>query len=388
MTKQQYYSPILFALAGTIAGIYVQSVCTIPILYLLCGCCATLIILGLALLSRSNILLKCFVSVFTFFTGALLLHAQNIERENLLTLIGRKKIDLIATVTDKGDWLQAPNRQNGTVMRLAGSETFSFATLSHQHLDFDFLCYTRTKTSLEVGDQVVVKNVFVKPPKNSSQSGNPSYDDYLLKEQVLCAIFTTGSYQCKLVSRPLFSLNRWIWNMRDHAYQTVKKKLSESAGDYFGLIFLGNKQQSSISELRTIFGYWGLSHYLARSGLHIVLFIMIWTFLLRLIPMHAAFKRCILILLCIAYDLLSWTSIPFARAYYAFLLMKGGELLHQQINYLHILSIVCLSILLFNPMQLFFLDFQLTFALTFTLVFISALFTKHKKAAGNQRNLT
>jgi competence protein ComEC len=167
--------------------------------------------------------------------------------------------------------------------------------------------------------------------------------------------------------------------MRNDVYQAIRTKLSPLTADYFGLIFLGNKQQESAHTLRTMFSYWGLSHYLARSGLHIILFIMLWSFFFRIIPLHGSIKRVMLVVICVVYDFLSWSSIPFARAYYAFLLMKGGELLYQQINYLHILSIVCLSILLFNPMQLFFLDFQLTFALTFTLVFLSALFSAHKK---------
>lgn len=376
MIKARNYTPILLPLAGIIGGIYAQNVCSFLPLTPIVGCCLIMGILGLALYKHSMFLLKIFVTMFAFFLGALLLYLQNTEQALLVGLLSGKKIDAVALVTDKDDWIvqQGSEQKRGDVLRLTACEAFSYNVSHHQHVIFDLLCYSRQSTSLQVGDTMLLKNIIIKPPQHTSGSGNPTYDDYLLKEQVLGAVFTTGSYQCKLISRPSFSLKRWLWTLRNDMYQKLKSKLSGRAADYFGLIFLGNKQQAWTNELRTTFSYWGLSHYLARSGLHIILFIMIWTFLLRLFPFHSAIKRCILVIVCIVYDFLSWTSIPFARAYYAFLLMKGGELLYQQINYLHILSIVCLSILLFNPMQLFFLDFQLTFALTFTLVFLSQYF--------------
>lgn len=381
MINKKYYTPVLWPLVGTIAGIYSQAVCNFAPLVLIAGLCIVIAILGLALYKRSTLMLKISVTFFTFFLGALLLYTQNAEQAHLARMLANKKVDVIAVVTEKDDWIiqQGFSQHVGSVFRLTASEAYNYRSSEHQHVTFDLLCYCRHTTSLQVSDTVLIKNIVIKPAKNLSRSGNPTYDDYLLKEQVLCAVFTTGSYQLKLISRPLFSLKRWLWTARNDVYLAIRQKLSPSTADYFGLIFLGNKQQASSSELRTKFGYWGLSHYLARSGLHIVLFIMLWTFLFRLVPLHGSIKRCMLVVICIVYDFLSWTSIPFARAYYAFLLMKGGELLYQQINYLHILSIVCLSILLFNPMQLFFLDFQLTFALTFTLVFLSALFSIHKK---------
>lgn len=74
-----------------------------------------------------------------------------------------------------------------------------------------------------------------------------------------------------------------------------------------------------------------------------------------------------------AYALLTWSSISFIRAILAFFIFILSTLLWAPSHGLYRLTLVCFLILICNPFQLFFLDFQLSFLITFTLVWLSTL---------------
>ena len=161
---------------------------------------------------------------------------------------------------------------------------------------------------------------------------------------------------------------------RNTTYEKLSKKLSRKTATFFSSIFLGTKAFSPIDKTKEAFGFWGLAHYLARSGLHIVLLIFAWSLLLNIIPLPFWQKRIILLCVTLFYTALTWSSISFMRALGVFILYEVGRIFKYQMNFLHILSFVCITILISNPLQLFFLDFQLSFALTFALVLTPILF--------------
>lgn len=370
MKKQhKHQSLLILPLCGTIAGIYMHATYNLSFIILSIGITIILMLTLWGLFQKHHRLLLWCSAAIMFFAGAVCFHMQHYEHQLLHKLIAGKKINIVAVVHDKNDWKH--EHGYGEVLRLHVCEFSPYNSLTRESVSFDVLCYHRYPTSVHVGDIVLIKDVTLKPTLPSAQHDKPTYNDYLLKENVFCSIFTTGSRPFICINRPHWSIKRWIWNVRNTTYETLKKKLSPIAGTYYGLIFLGNKQHDGIDDLKDTFNYWGLAHYLARSGLHIVLFIMIWTLILRLLPIHLTIKSCLMMLIGIIYDYLSWSSTPFVRAYYAFLLTKIGEISYHHIYYLHTLSLICLWMLLFNPMHLFFLDFQLTFALTFALVFCS-----------------
>lgn len=307
-----------------------------------------------------------------FFAGGLLLRLQFLERDMLLSGIGGKRLHLIGRMTDKGVW---PGK--GDIVRLSVSDVVNVNNYQHHPVSCEVLCYLRGDGKcLQVGDTVMVRNTRINLPPDRQSFDGQTYDDYLLKQGAVAAIFASGGKQCKVVHRPTWSLQRFFWKLRDRVYTGLQRRLSPQTFKYLSLIFLGNKQQADVNTMRATFNQWGVAHHLARSGLHIVLFIVMWTSLLRLVPVHCFLKKLMLILLCLVYACLSWSSLPFVRALYAFLLMQVGHLFCRQANYLHLLSIICLVLLLFNPLQLFFLDFQLSFALTFSLVFLSLRSTR------------
>lgn len=372
MNKKKLYTPLLIPLLSLMVGIFLTHYVSLSNTKILVGIIFPLVMCIGGSLYKNSKAIKVAVSLLFFLFGGLLVNFQKQEFELTLALFKNEKVTLIGTILEKDPWIGRPG---GELMRVSVCEIYHSYTSYHQHFSCDVLVYSPYPTHVDVGDLIQLKSVEMKASsKNDYQT--PTYQDYLFKEGIIASLFITGSNYIKTLYKPTWNLRKTLWGIRKKICLSINQKLNDTTRTYFNLIFLGNKHQENNTELREFFGYWGLSHYLARSGLHIVLFIIMWTYLLCLIPIHISFKRILLIILCIIYDLVSWTSIPFLRAYYAFLCMKFGELLGLHIHYIHILSLLCMGMLLFNPLLLLFLDFQLTFLLTFILVIISQEFNQ------------
>lgn len=239
-----------------------------------------------------------------------------------------------------------------------------------QPTDFIVCLYTRKTPNIMVQDEIFIPEIMVKPIENQS------FIWYLIKEGITATIFV-DNVAYELLNRPKKSIKRAIFELRATTVRSLQRKMNRRTFQLFSSIFLGYKPvpKQELEASKNHFATWGVMHYLARSGLHMVIFIFVWQVLLALLPLPFMLKQISLIALTILYCLLSWTSISFMRAVLSFLFYKLCTLFFLQTNFLHILTIVCLIVLMHNPLQLFFLDFQLSFGLTFALALFSQLQT-------------
>jgi ComEC/Rec2-related protein len=236
--------------------------------------------------------------------------------------------------------------------------------------------YTRKSADLRsvlVGDTVGINDITFK------KMNNADFGKHLLKEGIAATLFIPD---CLLVHihRPEKSSKRMLFYMRQRIVDALKHRIDPRTYQLFISIFLGNKQSPKYLSEKTKehFNTWGVTHYLARSGLHMVIFIIIWQFLFSFLPLPRLLKEIVLMLLCILYCMLSWASVSFNRAFLTCILYRTCTLLRLQTNFLHLLTIVCLLILVENPLHLFFLDFQLSFGLTWALALFNHIQTHHK----------
>lgn len=202
---------------------------------------------------------------------------------------------------------------------------------------------------------------------------NENYKRYLIKEQLLGHINSNRPF--KLIKRPHYSFNRWLTQKRNALLTKASQQLSPQTFTLFASIFWGKKEldPAQMDPIKDHFKVWGILHYLARSGLHLLLFVILWGWLLSWAPLPFNAKQIFMAFLIIGYHLLSWPSISFIRSIVLFLFYKICLLYDLQINTLHLLALTCIIILVINPFQLFFLDFQLSFGLTFALAWLTTL---------------
>ncbi len=228
--------------------------------------------------------------------------------------------------------------------------------------------YTDSINKFLVGDTIEIKDIIFKKPID------PSFNFYLMK-QGITATTHQKNLEFKLIHRPKLSLQRAVFYSKKNIFERLKKKISPNVFPLVSSVFFGLKsgRKHFLDRLKELFKAWGILHFLARSGLHLVIFIFLWNIIIRFIPIAFIFRQILFIFLGAIYCGLTWTSIPFIRAISIFFLYKIGPLLNARTNTTHLLAIICLMMLLNNPSLLFFLDFQLSFGLTFALAWFGQL---------------
>ncbi len=230
--------------------------------------------------------------------------------------------------------------------------------------------YSANTPDIKVGDLLKINALPIKKPNNEK------FWQYLMKEGILTTLFAQ-KFEYTIEHRPRYSLRRWFFEYKHNLFARFKSQLSPSTFHLFASLFLGVKNKKALETVNRQFKYWGIVHYLARSGLHLAVVITIYEAALRFIPLPFIAQHLLLLLLGILYYLLSWSSISFIRAFIMFLFYKLSTLAQLPTHFLHILLATCYIILLSNPMQLFFLDFQLSFCLTFALGWLNLYRTDH-----------
>ncbi|MBA3954230.1 ComEC/Rec2 family competence protein [Candidatus Dependentiae bacterium] len=234
--------------------------------------------------------------------------------------------------------------------------------------------YLLQKPLCKPGDTLSIKNITIQAPKLK-------FEHYLLKESSLGTLFLPNiDYTC--LSTAPYSFARISADNKQRVSTALTYKLNKLTHTLFCTIFLGTKPSNTLylTSVKELFSYWGIIHYLARSGLHVALIVMIWSLLLCWLPLPYYFKQLLLMSLIGLYTILTWSSISFIRAFVTFLLYKFCIFHSRPSHAVHILTLTTLGILTANPLQLFFLDFQLSFALTFALAWFNEIKIYYKNS--------
>ncbi len=236
-------------------------------------------------------------------------------------------------------------------------------------------CYTKCTPKGQIGDTIQLDNIKI------STKSKSSFSDYLKKEGIHATTFLSWNAQ-SILHHPTYSLTRTLHQIKYAILDNIRQKSSTQAITLISTIFFGNRLyvKQNYLKLKDLFCNWGIIHFLARSGIHLVIFVLFLQLFLGRIPAPFLVKQIILLCLVGLYTALSWQSISFARAYFSFIWYKCCHLMGLQINMIHIITMLGCLFLLFNPMLMFFLDFQLSFGITLALAITNHYATHQKQA--------
>jgi ComEC/Rec2-related protein len=354
--------PLLLVVSFLILGIFASSL-DLPSGYFISSSCILLAV-TIFFTFKSKKSLGLFLCL-ALISGYLRHRYQLYEYEKFHTAYGRVNCCVDGQITNIAS-LEHPFMKQCTTVELTNIELPD--NILHQaHATIQF--YSPALLSFQVGDTIRLNNLLIKQPSS------PAFKNYLIKESIVATIFCQKP-DYTLIDRPKFSMQRNIFLQRQRIFNALQSKMPTQVFSFFSSLFLGNKiiNKKYVDQISNQFKFWGIAHFMARSGLHLVIFILIWTNILKLIPLPFLFKQALLLLLSFIYFILSWPTISFIRAFYTFLCYKFCVFLHARSHTLHILTVVTLIVLMANPMQLFFLDFQLSFSLTFALAWFNTIY--------------
>ena len=295
-------------------------------------------------------------------------HKELRDYDNFYTFTENKKVTITGTVIDKNETVSNHKKVTTVTIAIDTIATENYAQTSNKLLLF----YTERNNNIAVGDTITFFDISCKRPSNES------FQRYQIKEQIVATIFDKATKYI-INYHPTWSLRYWIWNHKKRLLDSLAIKLSSNGFRFFSSLFLGNRAciKTELEETNEQFKVWGISHFLARSGLHLALFILIWHTIFCIIPLPLIIKQLIITLLSCIYFILTWTSAPFTRSFALFFINKLCLFTKTSFYLLHYVTLVCFCFLLYCPLYLFFLDFQLSFALTFALAWFNQLFAEH-----------
>lgn len=173
------------------------------------------------------------------------------------------------------------------------------------------------------------------------------------------------------------SAKRYLFNFKMTILTDAIQEMNQAAKTLYATLFLGNKKLLPLPATTTQqFNTWGISHHLARSGLHMVIVIWLWSLCIHRIPCSTSIKHGTLIALGLLYYFFSWPTLSFNRACFAFFLFHICSWNKIRLDALQAVAWATLCFLFVCPAHLFALDFQLSFGLTHALALFNHTQTK------------
>jgi predicted membrane metal-binding protein len=357
--------PIFCLTASLIFGILVQAFA--PYLFVHFTICFCMLLLGLLCYKKIIALHPFYIFIYlsAYCFGSFSYHKTITTQQQFCAYVQGKHFNLTGTIVDIRR-IPHPHMRYSIILRL---DTMSPSNnpLEVNHGHENILLYSTKLHNLRVADTIQIYDVQFK------KTAHQEFLYYLLKEHVIDSSVLNEN-AIDIIKRPPFSLSRLTHEYRNSLLHRFRKSMDKETFLAFASIFLGDPFAKKKEEtLKSKLKIWGLFHYIARAGLHLVIFVSIWMFLLSLLPVSWTIRQLLMLFLCILYSIFTWPSVPFNRAFFTLLLVRTSGLFRIKTYAApSLLAVACIT-LITNPIVLFALDFQLSFGVTFGLAWFNEM---------------
>ena len=171
---------------------------------------------------------------------------------------------------------------------------------------------------------------------------------------------------------------QWINNSRERILKTHSHYLKSPYLEILGGIVFGDDAVSPPENIKQSFINSGLLHILAASGMNVAFIYSFFFFLLNLFKVNFRINISICIFAVLAYVLMTGLGASVVRAALMLLFVLVGKLIDRDAHSIALLSFVAFLMLLYNPMFINDVGFQLSFVVTFGLLTMTPYLLKSK----------
>ncbi len=217
---------------------------------------------------------------------------------------------------------------------------------------------------LHAGDLLIFKGNFTKPkpPQNPDAF---DYRHFLNMRGIDYVIFTSKNQWKKLAANPGFTLFPFFEHLRLNLLQVLKDNgLSGQQYAVASAILLGNDELID-PEIRHNYAGAGAVHILCVSGMHVGIIFLIFSqllFFLNKKKYGRIIKNILLVILIWSYAMLTGLSPSVSRAATMISMFIAAESLQRSYDPYNILAASAFLLLVFQPMLIFNVGFQLSYA--------------------------
>lgn len=353
--------PLLWHTLFLIIGIITQYYNSTEIVIIIIGI-ATLILCWFSAYYAS-VTKKGIIYICVFTLGCISMYQQQHYHTFLINKYSNQSLYCLGTITQCTQLPHTPLKHKVTI----ALESVSSDSFKKNDILSGYSLIVQTNHSLEhlIGARVTCNNILIK-------TGSASFSLFCMRNKIL-GIAHTPTCNLEVISLPKYSFIKYLHKYKKNMIEYFKKHMSPQTFTFFATLFLGNTDltKKTVKPYKKSFQSWGIMHYLARSGLHLVIITLFLEYIILLIPWKFWMGRIVIMVCTILYGILTWPSLSFYRACITFLLIQIARIAKKAHYFLHVLTLVGFCCLLLNPILLFFLDFQLTFGITLSLCLYS-----------------
>ena len=169
-----------------------------------------------------------------------------------------------------------------------------------------------------------------------------------------------------------------INDYREYVIKVHSQFLESPNLEILGGIVFGDDAVSPTKEIKQSFINSGLLHILAASGMNVAFIFTFFYYFMSLFKLGYKLKISLGILTVILYTLMTGLGASVVRASCMLIFVLIGKLLNRDAHSISLLSFVALLMLIYNPMYINDVGFQLSFVVTFGILITSDIIIRYK----------
>ena len=220
--------------------------------------------------------------------------------------------------------------------------------------------YLYTKRDLEVGDVIKIEAKREEVMSNTIENGF-NYKNYL-KNNLVLALVKTDEFK-------ILKHKFCIYSIRSGVIKYIDKYFKDGISNSYVKAFISGDKSQFSDELNESLKENGITHLFAISGLHVSLLVILLSKILKIFFKKENIINIICVVFLSIYLIITNFTASILRAYLMYVIsLINKKRLNSVLSSLDILSIVFISMLIYNPYYAFQLGFALSFIATFTIL--------------------
>lgn len=213
-------------------------------------------------------------------------------------------------------------------------------------------------------------------PEGSRNPGGFNYRRYLSQQGISAMVFAQH-WNIRLEKRQEgFSAIQLGFAIRQSIMRVLNASLPRQQAGLMNGMLIGIREGLS-KQVQQVFSDSGLSHIVAASGANVVFIITPFLFILRRLRIPERIAKSAAIAVVLLYVLVTGFEPSIVRAAIMAITVLVGQILWREADTINSLSFAAILMLLYNPLMLFALGFQLSFGATLSLVLFSKNIRKY-----------
>ncbi|OGI17467.1 MAG: DNA internalization-related competence protein ComEC/Rec2 [Candidatus Melainabacteria bacterium RIFOXYA12_FULL_32_12] len=325
-------------------------------------------------ISYKLILINCLVLVFSIFYTNFKM-PQPDDLANLAPIKASLQGRVITQLKDDGDYkTKFEFEVNSLKKRDSGWKPVKAKTLV---TIFD---KKRKFQEIYIGDVIEVTG-YIRPPFKATNPGQFDYTKYLSNSGIFTITYV-GYKDFKIIEHP--KSGKWAFlqelnKVKNKIISIHRENLKSPKVEILGGMVFGDYAVPTPKNVKQDFINSGLLHLLAASGMNVALIFGIWTFLAQ--KLFIPFNLRIIggMVLVAVYAFLTGLPPSVTRATWMLEFILFGKLINRQADNVALLALVCAIMLLFDPLMITDIGFQLSFVVTFGLLMCTSIFIEKLK---------